>query len=158
MNLTFMNDEQKRVFEEQYKKIMIIGIAITASVFLYVFIAFLPLSTNSEAANIMQLRYTFLAIALFVAFAIRIIRSTIIRKVENPDFKNLINRLTVSSIITFSLCESIAILGFVEYFMTGIMMDLYIMIFLSLVFSVVHFPRKSHWEAYINQNLRGFSQ
>ncbi len=157
MNFTFLSEEEKRLFENQYKQILTIGFSIIASIPIYLVVGNMIEFEKQNLPN-PSVRYIFLGVALLIAFLIRIIRSIILQKQERTTFIHLMNRLKASSIITFALCEAIAIIGITEYFLTGMKMDLYLMLFLSLVFFAVHFPRKSRWEYYINLHIREFQK
>ncbi|MCX7959564.1 MAG: hypothetical protein N3B13_11015 [Deltaproteobacteria bacterium] len=153
MNFTFLNDAEKIFLEKQYKSVALIGFSIISSIPFYLIAGHLVNFERQHTGGI-TIRYIFLSIALIIAVFIRILRSIILSKQNKPVFLNLVNRLKASAILTFALCEAIAITGITEYFLTGNKMDLYIMLFLSLVFFAVHFPRKSLWEYYINLHIR----
>lgn len=157
MNYTFLTDEEKKILEQEYRKITTSGISLILSGIFYIIIPSIFSHQINNSIDV-SIRYIFLSITLLIAFLIRIVRSIILSKQTNTNFKNILKRLITSSIVTFALCELIAILGLVEYIITGIKMDLYLMVFLSFVFFIVHFPKKLHWEAYINSNIQGFRQ
>jgi hypothetical protein len=58
-----------------------------------------------------------------------------------------IQQLAVSSIITFALCEAVAIYGLVLFFIAGNSADFYIFMMLLLIYFAVYFPRYSQWES-----------
>jgi len=55
-------------------------------------------------------------------------------------------RLLSASMVSFALCESIAVYGLVLFLLNGGLRELYLFIFISLVSFVIHFPRYERWE------------
>jgi len=55
-------------------------------------------------------------------------------------------RLISASMVSFALCESIAVYGLVLFLLNGRLRELYLFIFISLVSFVIHFPRYGRWE------------
>lgn len=155
MNLTFLTEEQKNLLNNIYKKTFITGLNIVGSTILFIIISFF-INIEKQPIQNLAYRYYFLGAALIIAFLIRIFKRLLLTKQQNYTFIQLLKRLQTSSIITFSLCDLVAKIGIIEYLMFGITMDLYLMIFLSFVFYVVHFPRKYQWEEYINLHIKEF--
>ncbi|MGC8927720.1 MAG: hypothetical protein ACP5QK_07325 [Myxococcota bacterium] len=153
MHYTFLNEEQKAAFTNKYRQTMVIGTNIIGGTILVIVISLFFEKENRPITNI-GYRYYFLGVALIIAFLIRLFRSLILTNQKKPTFDILLKRLQTSSLITLSLCDMVAIFGLVEYMLSGIKMDLYLMIFLSFVFFIVHFPGKYQWEAYINSNIK----
>jgi hypothetical protein len=55
-------------------------------------------------------------------------------------------KLVSASIITFTLCESIAIYGFILFILNGARQEFYLFFFLSLIAFAIHFPRFERWQ------------
>jgi hypothetical protein len=51
-----------------------------------------------------------------------------------------------AAIITFSLCEAVALLGLVLFLLAGNAMDFYTFMFLSLFYFWFFFPKYQDWE------------
>lgn len=56
------------------------------------------------------------------------------------------DRLVTSSIISFALCESIAIYGLVLFLVNGARQEFYLFFCLSLIAFAIHFPRHERWQ------------
>jgi hypothetical protein len=57
-----------------------------------------------------------------------------------------VQRLLSASVISFALCESIAIYGLVLFLLNGELREFYLFIFIALVSFVLHFPRYERWQ------------
>lgn len=55
-------------------------------------------------------------------------------------------KLVSASIISFALCESIAIYGFILFLLNGARQEFYLFFLLSLIAFAIHFPRYEHWQ------------
>ncbi len=65
------------------------------------------------------------------------------------ELSSKIQKLFSATIITYALCESVAIFGLVLFLTGGETFDFYLFIALSLTFFAVHFPRYGQWEEYL---------
>src|SRR5262249_35861301 len=63
----------------------------------------------------------------------------------------LASRLLHASIVTLSLCESIAICGLVLFMIRGLRADFYGFMAGALLGFAIYFPRRSLWEAWAQQ-------
>jgi F0F1-type ATP synthase membrane subunit c/vacuolar-type H+-ATPase subunit K len=134
-------DELKRT----YRVATLIGMALIGSLFIYAVLvevlrasSFLRGFLPFEGTEI--LRYAFFACAVAQVFLIRFIRSVILSKGKG------IQRFLVATIVTYVLCESIAILGLVLFLSGGDPFDFYLLAGLSLILLMLYFPRYSQWE------------
>jgi len=55
-------------------------------------------------------------------------------------------RLLTALMLSFALCESIAIYGFILFLLNGAREEFYLFFFLSLIAFVIHFPRFERWQ------------
>lgn len=147
-------DELKKA----YRIVVIIGIAIVVSVFAYaVVVEYIkatqkPFKGFAPFPEVEILRYLFFGLAAMQFFLIRFIRGFILSKKDmtaqftqgKPSVS--IQQLFVSSIITFALCEAVAIYGLVLFFIAGNFIDFYIFLIISLIYFAIYFPRYSQWE------------
>lgn len=60
-------------------------------------------------------------------------------------------KLVTISVITFALCESIVIYGFVLFLMNGARQEFYLFFFLSLIAFAIHFPRYERWQEWVQK-------
>lgn len=135
-----------------YKTTVIIGIAMIASVVVYVVMAEILRGNMSQWRGFVfstkdalydYLRIAFLALGIFFPIVISsILRSVMLtpEKLANP-----VSTFVSYSIITFALCESPAIYGLVLFLLAGNIMDMYIFAAISLALLAVFFPRYSRW-------------
>jgi len=133
----------------RYLAVNFIGLAMIASVFVYAgvvevikwrmapFAGFATLDPQTVAI----IKYAFLALAAAQFGIIKALQKILpTRSVEN---------LSLAAIITFALCESVAVLGLVLFFLAGQGMDFYIFMVISLGFFYLFFPKYEHWEQWL---------
>lgn len=155
-------DELKKA----YRISVIIGIAIIASVFIYAVVVELikseyePFKGFSPFQEIEILRYILLGISIAEFFFIRYIRNfvlsgkTMMATSKQGQFSAPIQRLITTSIVSYALCESVAIYGLVLFLIGGDSLDFYAFMVLSLVYFAVYFPRYSQWEEWMREIMR----
>ena len=140
----------------RYLAVNFIGLAMIAAVFVYAgvvelikwqlapFAGFAKLDPRTAGL----LKYGFLALAAAQYGIIKVVQKILpTRSVEN---------LSVTAIITFALCEAVAVLGLVLFLLAGNSLDFYIFMVISLGFFTLFFPKYDQWE----QRMRseGFSE
>jgi F0F1-type ATP synthase membrane subunit c/vacuolar-type H+-ATPase subunit K len=142
-------EELKRV----YRLATIIGIAMISSLFIYVFVVeFIKVNVNininlpSSMADF--LRYLFFAIAIVEFLLIRFLRSHMI---SGPSSPAKIQKLFSMAVITYALCESVAIYGLILFLIGGRRFDFYSLMILSLIFFAIYFPRYAQWEEWLKK-------
>ena len=94
------------------------------------------------AATATLLKYIFLAVAAAQYGAIQVVQKIVPAK--SPA------NLPQAAIITFALCESVAVLGLVLFLLAGNAMDFYIFMVISLGFFYLFFPKYEQWEQRLN--------
>ena len=166
--------------KKAYRVSLIIGLAMVASVVIYALIVELMKRQGGlsghplpdETANL--LRYIFLGVAGMDLFLIILLRRLMLgRKIadsppEAPpapapapfigvyrmrgfNYPAPISALLTSSIVTYALCEAVAIFGLTLFFVAHKATDFYMFLALSLVMFAVFFPRYRQWEDFIKQ-------
>ena len=139
-----------------YKTTVLIGIAMVASVVMYIVVAEVLRNSNPQwrgvAFSTKDALYDYLRIALFALsivfpIVIRILRGILLtpEKLADPA-----PTLISYSIIIFALCESPAIYGLVLFLLAGNIMDMYIFAAISLALFALFFPRYSRWTELAN--------
>ena len=130
----------------RYLAVNFIGLAMIASVFVYAGVVelikwqFAPFAgfAKLDAPSITLLKYIFLAVAAAQYGAIKVVRKILLaRSVDN---------LPQAAIISFALCETMALLGLVLFLLAGNAMDFYIFMVISLGFFYLFFPKYEQWE------------
>jgi len=123
-----------------------IGLATIGSVFLYAVVVevikryLAPFSGYAALTpdQVQNLKYLLVALALANFFLIKWIPRILgSRSVE---------QLMTVAIITFALCEVVAIFGLVLFLLAGNAMDFYTFMFLSLFYFWFFFPKYQDWE------------
>jgi F0F1-type ATP synthase membrane subunit c/vacuolar-type H+-ATPase subunit K len=130
----------------RYLVINFIGLAMIAAVFVYAGVVellkwqlapFAGFSTLAPGTSDL-IKYIFLALAAAQFFIIKALQKILpTRSVEN---------LSTTAIITFALCEAVAILGLVLFLLAGNSLDFYIFMAVSLGFFTLFFPKYDQWE------------
>jgi F0F1-type ATP synthase membrane subunit c/vacuolar-type H+-ATPase subunit K len=154
-----MNDLRKA-----YRTTMLIGLWMMGGVFIYAIVVEFVKSRGSSigAASPMPsddiLRYVLLGIAAVIFFLIRVINNHFLAgDVRIPGtgaasrYSPDIQRLMTAAVITFALCESIAVLGLVLFFLGGSPADFYVFMLISLFFFSVYFPKYGRWEEWMRE-------
>ena len=106
-----------------------------------------PVKDVSPGFDPEMVRYPFFGIALFQFYVIRWIRRRLLSK------KRDVQTLLTTTIITYALCESVAILGLILFFLGRSSFDFYLFLVLSLIYFYLFFPRYAQWEEWTNTYL-----
>ena len=134
----------------RYLAVNFIGLAMIASVFVYAGVVewikwqWAPFAGFSyiEPGQATFLKYIFLALAAAQYGAIKLVQKIVpARSVDN---------LPQAAIITFALCESVALLGLVLFLLAGQALDFYIFMLISLGFFYLFYPKYDDWEKRVN--------
>jgi hypothetical protein len=130
----------------RYLTVNFIGLAMIAAVFVYAgavelikwqlapFTGFARLDPGTASL----LKYVFIGIAAVQYGAIKVVQKIVPAKSAD--------NLPQAAIITFALCESVALLGLVLFLLSGQPMDFYIFMVISLGFFYLFFPKYEQWE------------
>ena len=130
----------------RYLAVNFIGLAMIAAVFVYAGVVELikwqlapfPGFARLDPRTVSLLKYVFLGIAATQYGIIKIVQKILLaRSVDN---------LPQAAIITFALCESVAVLGLVLFLLAGQPLDFYIFMLISLGFFYLFFPKYEQWE------------
>jgi hypothetical protein len=163
-----INEESLR---KGYRLAVYICCAMIASVFLYTGVAEYLAIKNAPfhgyspmpAAVYDKLRLILLGVALVDLALIPFIRNSALKAGSRPGTANVANlpepvgRLVTASIISFALCESIAIYGLVLFLINGGRQEFYLFLLIALVAFAIHFPRFGRWQEWV-QGMDGAIQ
>jgi len=130
----------------RYLAVNFIGLAMIASVFVYAGVVevikwqMAPFAgfAKLDPRTVNLVKYAFLAIAAAQYGAIKVVQKILPAKSAD--------NLPQTAIITFALCESVAVLGLVLFLLAGQPIDFYIFMVLSLGFFYLFFPKYDQWE------------
>lgn len=132
--------------KSRYLAVNFIGLAMIAAIFVYAglvevikwhwapFHGFAKLPVQTESL----LRYIFLGLAGVQYLVIKAVPKLV--RVETPE------HLAQAAIITFALCESVALLGLVLFLLCGTPLNFYLFMVISLGFFYLFYPKYEEWE------------
>ncbi|MFA5110948.1 MAG: hypothetical protein WC443_06060 [Desulfobaccales bacterium] len=137
---------QNIALKARYLTVNFIGLAMIAAVFVYAGVVevikwrWAPFAgfASLPAATASLLEYIFLALAAGQYFVIKIIQKIVISQ--------SVDNLPQAAIISFALCETVAVFGLVLFLLTGNGLDFYVFMVISLGFFYVYFPKYEQWE------------
>lgn len=92
------------------------------------------------------LRYLVFGAAVGAVILVRLAGRTLLKVKPGEDLQHLISRLSRTAVITSSLGELPAVLGFVLFLLTGFFRDFYALLFVSLFLEFMYFPRLKAWQ------------
>jgi F0F1-type ATP synthase membrane subunit c/vacuolar-type H+-ATPase subunit K len=139
----------------RYLAVNFIGLAMIAAVLVYAgivelikwqwapFAGFTDLPTQTASL----LKYILLVLAATQFFIIKLVQKI----VPARSFDNL----PQAAIVTFALCETVAIFGLVLFLLTGNALDFYVFMVISLAYFYLFFPQYEQWEELINSRKPG---
>jgi len=130
----------------RYLAVNFIGLAMIAAVFVFAGVVELikwqlaPFAgfARLDPRTVGLLKYAFLALAAAQYGIIKAIRKIL-------PAKSAAN-LAQAAVITFALCEAVALLGLVLFLLAGNSMDFYVFMVISLGFFYLFFPKYEQWE------------
>ena len=139
----------------RYLAVNFIGLAMIGAVFVYAGVVELikwrlaPFAgfARLDPRTVGLLKYAFLALAAAQYGIIKAIRK--ILPVKSAD------NLAQAAVITFALCEAVALLGLVLFLLAGNSMDFYIFMVISLGFFYLVFRKYEQWEHRLNAGGSG---
>ncbi len=138
----------------------VVGIAIIASLFIYLVIVFMLRPESLTLATVQStesLRYVFYGLSVVIVIVLRLLRGLLLRQQPSDARRVLIGKLQRTSILSMALSEGPAVFGLVLFFLGGMRRDFIILLFVSLVLVFMHFPRLRNWEGWLaSQESCGF--
>jgi hypothetical protein len=149
------SNKSPTALKARYLAVNFIGLAMIASVFVYAgvvelvkwqwapFAGFAKL--NPQTADL--LKYIFLAVAAVQYGAIKVVQKIVPGR--------SVDSLPQAAIITFALCESVAVLGLVLFLLAGNSLDFYIFMLISLGFFYLFYPKYDQWEKLVSAGGQG---
>jgi len=158
-----VNEESLR---KGYRLAVYICCAMIASVFVYTGVVEYLAAKNAPfhgfrhlpAAVYDKLRLILLGVALVDLALIPYIRNSALKGGGRPGSATVaalpgpVQRLVAVSIISFALCESVAIYGLVLFLINGGHPEFYLFLAIALAAFAIHFPRYTRWQEWV-QNM-----
>ncbi|HSE97572.1 MAG TPA: hypothetical protein VLD57_04825 [Blastocatellia bacterium] len=135
-----------------HRKAMLITLAMTASIVIYVVIGIVVVSTREGRAGLEQPPLAFVTLVTFLALGSTVLRRTQLRQMRleavagTRGIDGLLRHLFTMTIISAALAEAIGILALLVSFFGGD--QFYVVIFgvVALVVMLSSYPRRAAWE------------
>ncbi len=158
------NDDLRKA----YRMTAFIGLAMIASLVVYAVVVDLIKKQNAPFGGyapmpdaIVMLRYALLGVAAVEFFVIRLMNRLMLsgkvplrNSPATARFAPEVQRLVSSSVVTYALCESVAMYGLVLFLIQGNTGDFYLFLAVSLFYFIVTFPRYGNWEEWVAEQER----
>ncbi|MCL5879070.1 MAG: hypothetical protein M1428_04660 [Deltaproteobacteria bacterium] len=151
--------------KKAFKSNVIIYIALIVSVFIYAgVVEFIKQSTpqtgqviNLSGSDANMFRNVLIVVAVFEYFLIRFIRSKVLSRktlltwmtTASRPFSPPVQQLITLSIMTYALCETVVVYGFILFYLSGVTIDFYLFMVISLVFFGLFRPQYSQWQEWM---------
>jgi hypothetical protein len=138
------------------RTVSLVGVSIIVSLFLYLGVEefirarFRPFHGFVAVTDLQRLRYAFFALAIVAVILVRILRQALLRRTPGDDPRTALHRLQRASLLTLVLAEVPAIAGLVLFFIGGLNIDFYLLLFASILLVFMYFPRRSAWEEWLS--------
>jgi len=148
--MEYYSDELLR---KGHRTAVLIGCFMIFSVLVYAVVVEYFAGSNAQFAGFSplpadvfnKLRLILLGVCLVDLALIPFLRNRVL-SVENRAGTPPAVRLLTALMISFALCESIAIYGFILFLLNGARHEFYLFFFLSLIAFAIHFPRYERWQ------------
>jgi hypothetical protein len=130
----------------RYLAVNFIGLAMIAAVFVYAGVVELLKWKLAPFAGFAKLEPQTVALLKYVFLALAAANFGVIKAVQKILPTRSVENLSMAAVITFALCEAVAILGLVLFLLAGQGLDFYIFMVISLGFFTLFFPKYDQWE------------
>jgi len=132
--------------KSRYLAVNFIGLAMIASVFVYAGVVELIKWQLAPFAGFAKLDPHTVALIKYAFLALAAAQFGIIKAVQKILPAPSVEKLSLTAVITFALCEAVAVLGLVLFLLAGNAMDFYVFMLISLGFFYLFFPKYEQWE------------
>jgi hypothetical protein len=138
-----------------FRTVSLVGISTIVSLFIYLAVAefirarLRPFHGFAAVTDVQRLRYIFFGAAVAAVILIRVLRHILLKEPPGAVLKTALHRLQRVSLVTTMLGEVPAILGLGLFLLAGLYIDLYILLFVSIVLVFMYFPRRAAWENWL---------
>ena len=136
--------------EKAYQTNKIIGYALAGAMLLYAVIVEIfrfkgitPGLLPPAVLDKLRLIFVFLSFALY--FMINFLNQKVLVKKSADTQEKLLQKLTLTNIVSLALCELPALFGFILFLGSGNPKDFYLLLIISALLFYVFFPRYSFW-------------
>jgi len=152
-----MSQIPRETLRQQFKVTNYIGLAMIGSVFIYAAIVlaidngYIPMerSRTANSAIFTQLKYILLLISILFYFIIKLLQNRLPQSLKNLPRGGI---LPIVSLVTWALCEAVAIYGLVLFILTRNRNDFFLFMAISLFYFYIFYPKYADWERFFNQD------
>jgi F0F1-type ATP synthase membrane subunit c/vacuolar-type H+-ATPase subunit K len=152
MTATAMGNEDKDLLKRKYLTINFVGLVIIAAVFIYATLVEIIKRFFAPFTGFVSLTGNFLNIIRFILLVSSVAGYFLIKIIQRKYASRPSPNLPLAAIITFTLCEAVALWGLILFLLSGQALDFYIFMTISLAFFYIFFPRYDHWEKLMEQS------
>jgi len=138
----------------RYLAVNFIGLAMIASVFVYAGVVEIIKWQLAPFAGFATLAPGTVALIKYIFLALAAAQFVVIKAVQKILPAPSVEKLSLTAIITFALCESVGVLGLVLFLLAGNSMDFYIFMVISLGFFTLFFPKYEQWEGRVRADKK----
>ena len=130
----------------RYLAVNFIGLAMIAAVFVYAGVVEIIKWKLAPFAGFAKLDPETVALLKYAFLALAAAQFGVIKAVQKFLPARSVDNLSQAAVITFALCEAVAVLGLVLFLLAGQGLDFYIFMVISLGFFTLFFPKYDQWE------------
>jgi F0F1-type ATP synthase membrane subunit c/vacuolar-type H+-ATPase subunit K len=154
--------------QKAYKVTVVIGVVMIGTLFIYAgIVEFLKTQSSTfkefgTAPDVVALlRYVLLGVAIVEFFAILYMKKAMLSAEAGVQQTSVVGpfgsegQLVTAAIVTFALCESVAIYGLVLFLLGRSTTDFYLFLLISLFYFGIFFPRYGSWEEWMQGREQG---
>jgi len=143
-------DKSFATLKARYLAVNFIGLAMIAAVFVYAGVVELIKWQLAPFAGFAKLDPRMVGLLKYGFLTLAAVQFGIIKVVPKILPTRSADNLAQAAVITFALCEAVAVLGLVLFLLAGNPMDFYIFMLISLGFFYLFFPKYEQWEQRIS--------
>ncbi len=140
-----------------HRPAVVVGIAILASLFVYLVIVEVLRATMGPfrgfvaLPGLRTLRYAFYGLAVLEVLATRFFQGLLLRRAPGDDVRATVLKLARAAVVTLSLSQVPALLGLVLFLLGGLNRDFYALLAVSVALAFMYFPRLRSWEDWVER-------
>lgn len=153
-----MNSFSDESFRKGHQTAVVISLCMISSVLFYAGIVEYLTRSNASFAGFAPLppeifntlRLILIGVSVVDLAMIPYLRNRVLtaqNRAETP----AAGRLLTALMLSFALCESIAIYGLILFLLNGARQEFYLFFFLSLIAFIIHFPRFERWQEWTHK-------
>ena len=142
--------DQHIALKSRYLAVNFIGLALIAAVLVYAGIVELLKWQWAPFTGFAKLPAPIASLLKYIFLALAAAQFVIIKIVQKVVPARSLDNLPQAAIITFALCETVAIFGLVLFLLTGNALDFYVLMVISLGYFYLFFPKYEQWEQQVS--------